>query len=137
MIVAPSALATSSTAVVGGRVLAVEDRVHLDDLERPRETRLGDELEREVGLAVGETTANRRAHAGRDLGVENVHVERDVDESRTRDPVERLAHRPLDPDAVDLAHREDANAGLAQQPPLAVVGVPRPDERDPLRIHRR
>ena len=45
------------------RVLAVEDRVHLDDLDRAGEARLGDELEREVRLAVGEAAAHRRADA--------------------------------------------------------------------------
>ena len=37
-----------------GRVLPVEDRVHLDDLERVEEARLGHELHRQVRLAVGE-----------------------------------------------------------------------------------
>ena len=93
-----------------GRVLAVEDRVDLDDLERPGEPRLGDELEREVGFAVGETSAHGRSDAGRNLGIERVHVERDMDEPGAADPVERLPHRPLDADAVDLAHREHPHA---------------------------
>ena len=119
------------------RVLAIEDRVHLDDLERSREPRLGDELEREVGLAVGEAATHGRAHTGRDIRIENVHVERDMDEAGPRDPVERLAHCAFDPDPVDLAHREHAHAGVAQQPPLAVVEETCPDERDSLGIHRR
>src|SRR5207244_4447894 len=38
-----------------GLVLVVEDRVHLDDLERACEARLSHELHRQVRLAVGET----------------------------------------------------------------------------------
>ena len=41
--------------------------------------------QREVRLAVGEAAADRRADAGRDLGVERVQVERDVDEARAGD----------------------------------------------------
>ena len=37
-----------------------------------------------------------------------------MDEAGAGDPVERLPHRALDPDPVDLAHREDADAGLAK-----------------------
>src|ERR687895_742544 len=41
-----------------GRVLAIQDRVHLDDLERASEARLGHELEREVRFAVGQPAAH-------------------------------------------------------------------------------
>ncbi len=99
-----------------GRVLAIEDRVHLDDLEGACETGLRDELHGEVGFAVGEPSANGRADARRDLGVQHVHVEGDMDEPTTRDPVERLAYRAFYADAVDLAHREDPHSGVAQEP---------------------
>ena len=117
-----------------GGVLAVEDRVHLDDLERAREAGLGHELHGEVRFAVGEPSANRRADTRRDLGIEHVHVEGDMHEPTTCDPVERLADRAFDADAVDLAHREDPYAGVAKQSPLPVVEEPRPDEGYPLRI---
>ena len=42
--------------------------------------------------------------------LQGIHVERDVDEARPRNPIERFAYRTLDTDAVDLAHREDPNA---------------------------
>ena len=50
----------------------------------PSEARLGDELEREVRLAVREPAAHRRADAGRDVGIDDVHVEAHVDEARRR-----------------------------------------------------
>ena len=59
-----------------------------------------------------------------------------MDEPRPGDPVERLAHRPLDSDAVDLAHREDPHARLAEQLPLAVVELSEPEQRDAPRIDR-
>ena len=54
---------------------SVEDRVHLDQLERVEQARLGDELEREVRLAVGEPAAHGRADAGREHRVDGVEVE--------------------------------------------------------------
>jgi hypothetical protein len=106
------------------RVLAVENRVHLDDFEGAREPGLGHELEREMRLTVGEAATHRRPNSGRDLGVERVHVEGDVDEAGSGDMVECLAHRSFDPDAIDLAHREDPDAGLAEQLALAHVCLP-------------
>ena len=74
-------------------VLAVEDRVHLDELERVEAARLGDELEREVRLAVREAAAHRRADAGREHRVDRVEVEADVEEARPGEERERLAER--------------------------------------------
>ena len=116
------------------RVLAIEDRVRLDDLERADDPRLGDQLAGEVRLAVGEPAGHGRADTGRDLGVERVEVERDVDEARARDAVERLPHRVLDPDPVDVAHREDADVGLAQERALGRVERADPDEGDARRV---
>ena len=100
----------------GGRVLAIEDRVHLDDLERAGEPRLGDELEREVRLAIGQA---RRARACRRPGAISGSSASMSSETWTKPPPETRSsasgHGPLDSDAVDLAHREDADAGLPEQ----------------------
>ena len=58
-----------------GRVLTVEDRIRLDDLEGAGDPRLGDELAGEMRLAVGQPAAHGRADTGRDLRVERVEVE--------------------------------------------------------------
>jgi hypothetical protein len=68
-----------------------------------------------VRLAVGQATGHGRPDAGRDLRVEHVRVERDVDEAGPGHVIERLVHCPLDTDAIDLAHREYANAGMSAQ----------------------
>ena len=137
MIVSPSALATSSTA--SRAVVFSRSRIGFTSTtsSEPRDARLGDELHREVRLAIGQAAAHRRSHTRCDIRVEDVHVERDVDEPGARDPVERLPYRALDPDAVDLAHREDAHSCLSEQPALAVVEQAGADERDPLRVDRR
>ena len=83
--------------------------------------RLRHELEREVRLAVGEPAADRRSHARRHVGVDDVHVERDVHERRALDPLQRLADGRLDAAPVELAHRVDADAALPHEGPLALV----------------
>src|SRR5919204_3402974 len=90
---------------LGRVVAAVENGIDLDDLERAGEAGFGDDLEREVRLAKREPAAYGRPDAGRDVGIENVHVEADMDEAWTLDPLERAVDRRLDPVPVDLAHR--------------------------------
>src|SRR6266536_2253020 len=101
--------------------LAVEHRVHLDDVEGVGQPRLGDDLHRQVRLAVREPAAHRGADAGRLLGIDDVHVEADVEERRPARVTQRLAHAVLDPDPIDLAHREDARVEPLQQLALALV----------------
>src|SRR5438132_922216 len=74
------------------RVLAVEDRVDLDHLERAGEARVGNELECEVCLAVRKAAAYRRSHPGCDLGIDDVHVQAHVYKAGAGDVLERLAH---------------------------------------------
>ncbi len=90
---------------------------------------LGDELHREVRLAIREPAAHGRADARRDVRVEHVHVEADVDEAGARDVRERLANGTLDSEPVDVAHREDARVELRQELPLAVVERADADQR--------
>ena len=88
MIVAPSALATSSTAVIA--VVFSRSRIGFTSTtsSEPASTGLGDELECQVRFAVRETSANGCPHARCDLGIEHVHVERDVHEPGPGDPVQ-------------------------------------------------
>ena len=116
------------------RVLAVEDRVHLDDLERAGEPGLGDELEREVRLAVGEPTAHGRPDTGRDVGIEHVHVERDVDEAARpaiRSSDSRTARSmPMRSISLIVNTRTPASRSSRRSPSSSWRT---PDERDPLR----
>src|SRR5437588_11026182 len=83
-------------------------------------------------LAVAEPSADRRADTGRDVRVERVHVEADVDEAVVvaRDVLERLAEDALDPQTIDMAHRPDAQAVLADELALARIERAGADDRD-------
>src|SRR5437763_1457661 len=91
---------------------------HLEQLERLSESRLRDELEREMRLAVGQAAANGRPDARCEGRVDDVHVEADVDESGAGDVRQRLAYRALDADPVDVAHREDLRVEMPAEPPF-------------------
>ena len=119
---APRALAASSTASAPGLVLAVEDRVHLDELERVEQARLGDELEREVRLAVGEAAAHGRADArARTSGSTASRSRLTCTNAAPREELERLAHRALEPVAVDVAHREHLRASSRRRISFALL----------------
>src|SRR5215210_715717 len=81
----------------GGFVLVVEDGIDLHELQRAEQSALGDELHHQVRLAVREAAADRRTDARRDVGIDEVEVDRDMDERRARHPLERLAQHGLDP----------------------------------------
>ena len=68
----------------------VQDRVHLDQLERVEPARLGDQLEREVRLPVGEAAAHGRPDPGREHRVDRVEIEAHVQEGASREEGERL-----------------------------------------------
>ena len=132
----PSALATSSTA--SAAVALARSRIGFTSTTSSEPARPArDELEREVGLAVGEAAADGCPDAGRHLRIQRVHVERDVHEAWAGDLCQRLADRPLDPDPVDVAHRVRADAELSNPLALAHVERPQPDECDAARLDRR
>ena len=82
---APSALATSSTASLAVRVLVVEDRVHLDDLERAETSRPRRRAPWR-GAPRGRTSPPRTGvpTPGATSGSIDVEVERHVDERPPR-----------------------------------------------------
>src|SRR3954447_10051991 len=86
---------------LGRLVLLVEDRIDLDDLERAREAGLGDELHRQVRLPVGKTAGDGGADAGRDVRLEGVNVEADVNEAGAGDVGQRLANHAFAAKPVD------------------------------------
>src|SRR5207245_1877855 len=71
----------------------VERRVPVHEIERSEEARVGDDLHHHVRLAIVETSFDRRAHAGRNRRIADVHVERYVDACRA---AAGEAHRLLD-----------------------------------------
>ena len=113
---------TASFAVAFSRSSTGFTSTMSSELDEPR---LGDDLHREVRLAIREAAAYRRADARRVLGIDDVHVEAHVHEARPGGVGERLPHAGLDPDAVDLAHREHLRVEPAEQ--LALARVERAD----------
>src|SRR5205807_8052969 len=89
----------------------------------------GGELGGEVGLSIGEAAAHRRADAWGHVRIERVHVEADVHEAGAGDVRKRLAHRALDAEAVDIAHRVDPRLEAAEELALALVERAHADER--------
>src|SRR3954464_8206020 len=108
---------------LGRLVLLVEDRIDLHDLQRARETGLGDELHRQVRLAVGKTAAYGGADAGRDVRLEGVHVQADVDEAGAGDGRHRLANHAFHSKPVYVAHRVDLDVELRKK--LGLGGIER------------
>ena len=90
-----------------------------------------------MSLPVGETAPDRRAHTGRDVGVDDVHVDRDVHERRARDPLQCLADDGLDAPPVELAHGVDADAALPHVGTLGLVERADTDEDDVRGVERR
>src|SRR5262249_1132244 len=88
-------------------------------------------------LAVGEPARNGSADTGRDHRVDDVEIEADVDERRSGEERERVAHRPLEAASVDVAHRVDADVELTDQLTLAVVERADADECGALDRRRR
>jgi hypothetical protein len=106
----------------------VEHRLHRDHLERADHTVLGEDLHAQVGLAVGDPAAHWRTDARGLLGVDDVHVERDVQERAAGGQPDRLLDDRADPAAVDVVHREDVHAQVAQAQLLALVHAADADE---------
>src|SRR5204862_6988693 len=90
-----------------GLVLAVQDRIHLHDLERAGETGLRDQLHSQMRLAVREAAADQRTDARSDVRLERIHVEADVHEAGACDPCKRPTDDALDAAPVAVAHRVD------------------------------
>ena len=88
-------------------------------------------------LPVREAAAHRIAHAGSELGIDDVHVDRDVDERPARDALEGLGDDRLHPAPIEIADRVDRDAKLLDERLLTRVERAHADERDSLRLHRR
>src|SRR2546426_10357359 len=84
-----------------------------------------------MSLAVREPTPDRGADTRGDVRIERVHVQADMDEAGASDMRKRLAHCPLHPEPVDVAHREHLRVELAEQRALALVQRADADEGDP------
>ena len=118
-------------------VLAVEDRVHLDDVERGGSP---DSATSSIARCASRYESPPRT------GVPTPGATSGSTTSRSRltwtkpgpgDVRERIAHGPLDAEPVDVAHREHLDAQLAHPLALALVERAHADERHAVRLDRR
>ena len=115
----------------------IVDRVDLDDVQRVHHARLRDELEGEMRLAVREPAAHGIPHAGRDFGVDDVEVDRDVNERAAPDALERLRDHRLHAAPVEVADRVHSDPELADERLLARIQRTDTNHRHALRIDGR
>src|SRR5438876_363693 len=88
-------------------------------------------------LAVRQAAGHRIADSGGELRVNDVEVDRDVEERPATDPLERLLDHGLNPASVEVADRVDREAELANERPLTGVERAHADEGNLGRINRR
>ena len=89
----------------------------------------------QMGLAVGQPAANRRADARSLRRVDRIHVERQMEAGRAVDSLaDRFRHYGAQTALVDLAHRECGHTGFADVRHLSPVYVTQADDRHILRI---
>ena len=115
----PRAESTSSVPSTAVSVLYVERRVHLDEVERAEEGRVGNHFHHHVRFAVVEAALDRRADAGRDRRIADVEIERHVDAGgAASDQPDRAFGDRGDARAIDVLHREDVDARVAHERPF-------------------
>jgi hypothetical protein len=115
----------------------VVDRIDLDQVQRVQNAGLGHKLERKMHLPEREPATHRIAHSRSDLGIDDIHVDGDVDERPARNPLERLDDHRLHPAPVEIADRVNHDAELPDECPLPGVERAHADESDSFRLHRR
>ena len=121
----------------GTAILAIEDRVHLDELER---------ADNPDSARCSHARCASRYVSPPFTGVPTPGAISGSSASRSSetwtkpapdDSVDRLPHRPLDPDPVDLGHRDRANTLLPDQRALRGVERAHAHEHDALGVDGR
>src|SRR6185437_539396 len=98
--------------------------VDLDHLQREHAATVGDDLQCQVGFAVGGAATHGRAHAGGMGGVNEVHVEGGAETlGAIAGHGDGLFHHGAHATFVNVAHGEDFDAGFAQAALFLVVEI--------------
>src|SRR4051794_26250971 len=107
----------------------IDNRIHFNDLETGHATVIGDDLHRQMRFAIGGTAADGRANSWSVLGIDPVHVERDVvASSAASSHAQSLFHYRTHSALVDVAHGKELNAGTTDVFALLRIDVPNTNE---------
>src|SRR5580704_4461874 len=98
----------------GGAVVLVDHGIHFDNLEADHAAVIGDDLHGEMGFAIGRAAADRSAYAGRVLGINPIHVERNVIAGGAAPGhSQSFFHDGAHAAFVNVAHGKDSDASAA------------------------
>ena len=119
-------------------VAIVEDRIDLDEIQRPKQARVRGNLHHHVRLAIIEPAFDRRADARGNRRVADVHVERQVHAAGIL-PGDRqcLLGDDSDTGAVDVFHRKHVDARTADDFLLAFIEIAKTNQHRVLSKHLR
>ncbi|MFT3772177.1 MAG: hypothetical protein QM820_42780 [Minicystis sp.] len=96
------------------------------------------DLHGEAALAVADAAGHRRADAGREVGVQEIRVEREVESGgAARGDPDGLSHHGRHPHLVDLAHGEGAHPELAQDAAFTRIEIASADQHGVSRVYDR
>src|SRR5687768_2765014 len=79
-------------------------------------------------FAVRQPAAYGSTHSRRDVRIEEVEIDRDVDEPRARDSLQRLAQHRFDAPSIHIRDRVDGNPGLFDGGSLSWIEATNPDQ---------
>src|ERR1700691_1069576 len=121
---------------VGSPVVFVDHGIHFDNLETHHASVISNDFHSQVSLAISSTAAHRSAHARRVLGIDPVHVERDVIAGGPASGhAQGLFHHSTHAALVNVAHGEDANAGATHVFLFNRIDVSHSHQHTVLRLH--
>src|SRR6185437_11637194 len=106
---------------IRGAVVLVDDWIHFDDLEAEQAAVVSDNLHGQMSFAIRRPAAHRSADTGRVLGIDPVHIERDVIAgSSAPSRAQRLLHHGAHAALVNIAH--GVNLGHARAADILPLG---------------
>ena len=116
-------------------VIHIERCIYLDDLQHAHAACFCNLFHSQMRFAIGQSTANQRARAGRIARIQSIDVKRHcVTCGRARSDRDRVVHARSHAAFIDLSHREETNSQFVDQFPFTRIDVACTDVSTKLRI---